>query len=287
MRSAAPRRRALPPMVGVVVVVAIAAAAAGGCTVGGGSGRVRGEIFVEACGEEGENYAGPVDGAAPMDGGLPPRAFDLEPSFFAGEPIEDIARGGVRTNRLIIRIQSNGNRIEVTDTLYFDVRSAYEVARCLRGRTVNGVPDWDMNGNWCEWAPGATRPRIYMDHKLPVNGTLSLMFTCSRARIVGFAIDRPMVRGSWIDFLEFGSALVPETIPPEQRAKIPGDFKVEFGQRLSANFRVDLEDQRRVEAARQMLLIPPPRIGGTLGGTPETGSFGFTLERGRAAQPFP
>ena len=28
-----------------------------------------------------------------------------------------------------------------TDSLYFDVRNSYQVARCVRGRTVNGQPD--------------------------------------------------------------------------------------------------------------------------------------------------
>ena len=27
--------------------------------------------------------------------------------------------------------------------LYFNIQNSYEVARCVRGRTINGVPDWD------------------------------------------------------------------------------------------------------------------------------------------------
>ena len=39
-----------------------------------------------------------------------PAAYDMRPSFFAGEPIEDLEG---KTNRLIIRLQSDGKRIEV------------------------------------------------------------------------------------------------------------------------------------------------------------------------------
>lgn len=243
------------------------------CTVGSGSGAARGTLFVKGCGDNGEDYEADD--------------FDLSPRFFAGEPIEDIARGGILTNRLVIRMQRNGNRIEVTDTLYFDVNSAYEVARCLRGKTINGVPDWDTSG-WCDWTGGASgtvraeRPRIQMGPKLPISSSLSLLYTCNRARVVGVGVE-----GSWIDFLDFGKAPQPQFTNPDDRKPVPGDFKVDFGDRLQANFRVVLEDGRRVEAMQEMDPLPNAAIGGGLGGTPETGRFDFDLERGRAAQPFP
>ena len=98
---------------------------------------------------------------------MAPRFFDLQPTFFAGEPTEDI--GGVvvpqPANLLTIRMQRNGNRIEINDTLYFDVLNSYEVARCVRGQTKNGVPQWDhahdhglprprspTNTPWCDWS---------------------------------------------------------------------------------------------------------------------------------------
>ncbi len=113
------------------------AAFSGGCTVGSGSGSVTGDIYVLGCFPNGGNYG---------DGPDAQRFFDLQPTFFAGEPTEEI--GGVvvpqAANLLTIRVQRNGNRIEINDTLYFDVLNSYEVARCVRGRTKNGgEPDWD------------------------------------------------------------------------------------------------------------------------------------------------
>ncbi|HET6285058.1 MAG TPA: hypothetical protein VFH73_29135 [Polyangia bacterium] len=256
-----------------IATLTIVAAGASACTVGSGSGAAKGNLFVNGCGDNGENLAAGV--------------FDLSPKFFAGEPIEDIARGGILTNRLVIRMQRNGNRIEVTDTLYFDVHSAYEVARCLRGKTNNGVPDWDTSG-WCDWTGGAggnvmaERPRIQIGHKLPVSSSLALLYTCNRARVVGVGVD-----GSWIDFLDFGKAAQPQFTNPDDRKTVPGDFKVDFGDRLQANFFVMLEDEHLVQAMEDMDPIPKANIGGMLGGAPETGRFDFDLERGRAAQPFP
>ena len=107
--------------------------AAGGCTVGSGSGTASGPLWIVGC-LQGENYGSPPPGE--------PRPFDLNPTFFAGEPIEDIA-DGPHINRLIIRMQRNGNGVEVNDTLYFDIPDSGKVARCIRGRTVGGVPDYD------------------------------------------------------------------------------------------------------------------------------------------------
>ena len=86
---------------------AIAAALAGGCTVGNGTGAVRGPIYLLGCSDEGNDYGSAAS----------PRDFDLSPRFFAGEPIEDVGIVGKPNNRLLIRLQRTGNRIEVNDTL--------------------------------------------------------------------------------------------------------------------------------------------------------------------------
>jgi len=109
------------------IALLLAGVAAGGCTVGSGVGSAKGSVYVLGC---------------TPDGDFSSNTFDLQPSFFAGEPIEDISQGG-HINRLFIRMQRSGNRIEVNDTLSFDVVNSYEVARCVRGRTVNGLPNWD------------------------------------------------------------------------------------------------------------------------------------------------
>jgi len=223
------------------------------CTVGSGSGSAKGPLWVLGCrsGLPGGNLGTP---AAPSN-------FSLDPIFFAGEPIEDVSKT-VHENRLVIRMQRNGGPIEYNDTLSFDVSNSYEVARCIRGRTVGGVGDWDMSpdlDNWCDWSgAGATvdggavvdHPRIALTPKSYVQASLALLSTCP---------------------LEEGTALDPN-----------GDFKVNFGDRLRASFHVELEDDRVITAQRMNLPEPSPRIGGVL-----DGQFDFDLERGRAAQPFP
>jgi hypothetical protein len=301
---------------GAAVTLGCAAASlVAGCTVGNGTGAVRGPIFLLGCSDNGADYGTPAS----------PRDFDLSPTFFAGEPIEDVGLVGKPNNRLLIRIQRNGNRIEVNDTLYVDVQSTFEVARCLRGRTVGGVPDYDPR--WCDWTGGvqgdagfrvdppqggadggdaaavtdagdaggggdagdagdagsggviqtASRPRIYIATELVVRSSLSLLFTCHNANVIGLAVS------GWIDFLDFGTAAQPD-LPPELRDEVKQDvFTVNFGDRLRANLHIELGDQRVTTAIRRRdLLIPAPLIGGTI-----DGSFDFDLERGRAAQPFP
>ena len=63
-------------------------------------------------------------------------------------------------NRLIIRMQRNGNAIEINDTLYFDIPDSLQVARCMRGRTVGGVPDYDDTTHRQLTAPDATMPTM-------------------------------------------------------------------------------------------------------------------------------
>jgi hypothetical protein len=248
-----------------------------GCTVGSGVGAASGDVYVFSCSCTAFECSGGTDmGSLSM-----PAPFDLSPHFFAGEPIDDISRARIVNNRMILRMMRTGNRIEVNDTLYFDVQSAYEVARCVRGRTMGGQPDWDTSG-WCDWTGGqggnvvAERPRIMIGPLLPVRSSLSLMYSCNFARVVGVAVD-----GSWIEFQDFGSAAQPD-LPPEMRDEVAGSFKVDFGSRLRANFQIELDDERRIAAMKNFDPIPMQEIKGSL-----TGSFDFDLERGRAAQLFP
>jgi hypothetical protein len=290
------------------VVVALATLAGGGCTVGSGSGSADGTLMDVGCNK---------DDLLEM-----PVPYSLKPSFFAGEPIEDVCPSppgkcaGPRMNRLVIRMQHTGNRIEVNDTLYFDVTSSYKVAQCVRGQTKGGVPQWDtrlVTGPdgapipglpWCDWnaplatdggaadagaadagaadagAPGAmtrTLARINLSTQDFVQSSLSPLYTCVEARAVAVALP-----GSWIEFQDFGLALQTSITDPEQREDVGGDFKVDFGQRLRASFHLVLGDQAVEYAIKTHDQIPDTRISGAL-----DGSFDFDLDRGRAAQPFP
>ncbi|HVU49887.1 MAG TPA: hypothetical protein VHL80_04325, partial [Polyangia bacterium] len=116
------------------VPVLAGALLAGGCTVGEGSGFAVGALMDVGC-----NSDNTLMTAKP---------FSLDPSFFAGDPIEDVCPppgpcGGPHMNRLLIRIQRTGNRVEVNDILYFDVLNSLKVAECVRGATTNGAPTWD------------------------------------------------------------------------------------------------------------------------------------------------
>ncbi len=117
--------------------------------------------------------------------------------------------------------------------------------------------------------------RIHLGTEEFVRSSLSLLFTCHQANVVGLAFD------GWIDFLDFGGAAQPQ-LRPEDRQDLSRDFKVNFGDRLRARFHIVLSDQRIWTAIKDLMPIPKPLIGGTL-----DGFFDFDLERGRGAQPFP
>jgi len=264
------------PLVALTVAV-------GGCTVGSGSGSASGMLWIVGC-LEGGNFGSPPPGD--------PAPFELNPTFFAGEPIEDIA-DGPHINRLIIRMQRNGNGIEVNDTLYIDIPDSGEVARCIRGRTVGGVPDYDATTTgtldptvltpWCDWTAGGMSPRINVLPDGPVRIAFAPLRTCgSRSRPPAFVNVTGDATTGWITFEHFSGAEQPD-IPSDERTPFTGDFKVAFGEPLTATFHVELGDHRVIQAVRQGLVVPQdPRIGGTL-----DGYFDFNLERGRAAQTFP
>lgn len=262
----------------LTAVVLAASATTAGCTVGSGVGTATGNLYVFSC------SCSEFDCTKSTDLGTPtaPAAFDLSPHFFAGEPIDDISRSSIAQNRLIVRLARNGNRIEINDVLYFDIVSAYEIARCVRGRIgMGGVPDWDQSG-WCDWTGGqggnvmADHPRIQIGPDLPLRSSVSLMYSCNFAHVVGDGVD-----GSWIEFQDFGGVAQPDR-PATARDAIQGDFKVDFGSRLRATFNLVFDDERRIAAKKVMDPIPTADIGGQLGG-----AFDFDLERGRAAQLFP
>ena len=294
-------------------------AGAGACTVGDGAGSAIGPLFeIGDC-----HYPESRDGDDHSIGSpTMPEQFTLAPTFFAGEPIDDITPGP-KANRLLIRMQRWGTSIDVNDTLYIDVQNSFEVARCIRGRTVNGVPDWDARGGWCDWsgglpatdggtgdgavtdAAGGVDADVdgAVDAGAPAGGDAGPAPAAMRARIhVG---SEELVRGSlallfschpsegpvnlvgvgvdgWVEFIDFGDVTKQADRPSDQRDPIDQSFKADFGNRLRANFHLVLGDERVVTAIKLRDPIPDPLIGGQL-----DGFFDFFLERGRAAQPFP
>jgi hypothetical protein len=294
-----------------------ALAAVGGCTVGQGSGSASGSLWVIGCNGS-ANY-----GVTNLDGYGPPAPlpYNLNPTFFAGIPIEDLEMGQQQMNQISIRMQSTGLQLIYTDTLYFDVNNSFEVARCLRGRTVNGQPDYNVTENlplslgqgggavpttlWCDWSgtaftdggppdAGVAGPP---DAGASLDGGMSVMAQYPRIHLTPYTdvisslgllqtCPTAFVAGDavdgWIQFQNFGAAEEPD-LPPEQRTGVPPGFVINYGDRMSAHFHIVLGDSQVVTAIQNNTAVPTnPLIGGTL-----DGYFDFELARGRAAQPFP
>lgn len=267
---------------GLVMVVALVATIAG-CHVGEGTGAAKGTLYVENCTAIGQDYGSLAT----------PKAYDLDPGFFAGEPIEDIQMNG-SNNRLQIRLQSSGKRLEVNDQLVFDILSMYQIALCVHGGdALASIPD---AASFCYWAPGATYPRIRIGPDMPIRVNFVPRATCSpdtatpipqNSTAVATAIDSSerLVNGqmtvtppdqweSWIELADFGKA---------RSSAVGSNFKVEYGERLHAEmFHLKLTDDRVVYAEKHGNPVPVETIKGEL-----DGFFDFDLERGQGAQIFP
>jgi hypothetical protein len=282
------------------MALAAALPALAACSTGKGVGAASGALFEYGCTGSGDYSADGVSGSQDI-----PAPFDLDPSYFAGEPIDDLrnygAGSGIMSNRLIIRLQRSGKQIELNDVLTFDVLSAYEVARCVRGRfdVEKNVNDWDETN--CYRASDAGPGRIRIQHDSRVHASLILKATCT-ADLVASAVSSPVPASyaatvgvptppaewiSWVEFEEFGSATQNDR-PPTERDPVEGRFRVDFGQRIYATeFLLTLVDDTIVNAAINNRSRPHAQIGGTLGGDATTGRFDFDLVRGQGAQFFP
>jgi hypothetical protein len=271
------------------LLLAIVAVGAGSrCRVGNGAGAADGVLYVRQC---------TVD----LDYGSPtvPKPYRLDPQFFAGEPLEDLKKNGP-DNRLIIRLQRSGKRVEVNDLLTFDIVNMYDVARCVSriqpvdkkncflGEDGNGPPrirvgiDFAIRANF---VPRTTCPYDMGRHAPAAIGAY-VVATAMAGEIldpdVPASMRLPTLPGqpqdweSWIEFEQFGSAS-PANLP------LPLNFKVEFGERIHASrFHVTLTDDRALKAVHDQQPLTGIDISGVF-----DGYFDFDLERGQGAQTFP
>ncbi len=267
-----------------VVLVVCAAAGLSCLEVGSGTGAASGPVFIANC-------AG-YDGSR-----TDPKTFDLQPSFFAAEGVEDI-RVGEKRNRLSVRVQRFGGSFENNDALHFNIVNSYEVARCLRGRmflTSSGEEQPDYDTTVCHWPTPDGPPRMRVGPNDYIRGALAPFGSCrsknSALNVVGTAIacvgqkrDKPCPPttpdkwASYIEFGEFGSVRLGDNTSTE----INPSFKVEFGGRILATaFRLTILDDHLLSDDITPT-PPPPKIIGTL-----QGSFDLDFERNRAVQTFP
>jgi hypothetical protein len=301
-------------VLGTLLGLALAVSA---CTVGGGSGLADGTLRVVGC-----NASNSLASGAP---------FSLKPTFFAGEPYEDVCPPqlqctGPHTNRVVIRMQRNGNGVEVNDTLYFDVLNSYEVARCIRGRIKpDGQADWDprlvtapdgttVPGlSWCDWnwmdpTDGGTDAAVAdagaadagaADAGAPDAAVPTLM-AAPHARINISTQD--YVRASLAPSYTCAEALLVAVALPGSWIEFE-DFGSAIESNADAGARSTVGDDfkvnfgERLRASRFHLVLGDEHVemaAMSHQATPPTmidgeldGWFDFDMERGRAAQPFP
>jgi hypothetical protein len=273
---------------------------AGACSVGSGVGAASGTLYAYGCSKNGDYCPNGKCGTEDD-----PQPYDLKPSFFAGEPIDDLREfspgSEIMRNRLIIRLQTSGKQIELNDVLTFDVVNSYEVARCVRGYVkANGEKDWDETQCYRGSDNGPGRVRLQYDSS--VRATLNLKVTCTTNLVADAVSESPVPASyvtstkpvvtdgnwaSWVEFQEFGAASQNGLVPTERQA-VEGKFRIGLGDRVYATqFKLTLIDDGVVNAAINSLPRPPSTIGGTMGGDPSTGRFDFDLQRGQGAQFFP
>jgi len=258
-----------------------------GCAVGSGDGDAKGPMFIAGCGD----YSNADE----------PTVFDLNPSFFAGEPVEDI-RESATQNRLSMRLQRHGGGFEVNDVLQFDVVNSYEVARCVRGRqkldpaTNQMVPDYRTDICWWPTPQGPARVRVGPNDFVRVN--LTPFESCRSmnrpVNLVATAVPCKPVNGradclglpvqewaSFVEFRRFGGTDIRDL--PKNPSAISPNFKVDFGQRIEVTrFVLELTDDHLLVLPTGKSTQTEPSIYGHM-----EGWFDFDFDRGRAVQTFP
>src|SRR4051812_49104309 len=92
------------------------------CDLGSGTGRVSGTLYLRGC-EEDHDY-----GALAA-----PAVYDMRPSYFVGDPINALqsSRPLHPVNKVAVRVQSDGNRVEEADGLQVRVADDALVAEML------------------------------------------------------------------------------------------------------------------------------------------------------------
>jgi hypothetical protein len=90
------------------------------CSVGEGSGSVSGSLFIHPCTSDSDYGSSPTA----------QKKYDMDPHFFVAAPIDDFPKPDP-VNRISMRIQPSGNRVEEADVLIVTVANDLQVAQAL------------------------------------------------------------------------------------------------------------------------------------------------------------
>jgi hypothetical protein len=195
----------------------IICALAAGCA-GRGTGSVSGSLFISECTLE-----------TSLGSAGAPAAFDLQPVYYVADIINDWPLRNIRDpmNRVMIRVQSSGNLIEESDSLYVRVSDVEQVA--------------DRVGQPIEVGPATN-----------VRANLNLRRTCPRTS-VQLELD------GTITFSRFGVQAAGTDAPP--------DFYLQYGDFITANFDFTVVDRRALTLGGLGNTTTTPEVGGTLTGS--------------------
>ena len=194
-------------------LVVLALSVTAGCSIGSGKGSLAGTLYVQECSST-TSYG---------DGGT--AAYDMNPTFFVAEPTDDLQRLNPM-NRVAIRMQSSGNRVEEADVMFVNVASVGLLAATL-GQPVAVGPATNLRAS------------------------LILNRTCP-AHQVEMELD------GTIAFSRLGSAAA--------GGAVPANFRISYGDELAAAFSFDVVDRRALTLGGQGSVAAAPTVSGHLDG---------------------
>jgi hypothetical protein len=148
------------------VRLALACLALSACSVGSGTGTLAGTLFVHPCTSDSDFGSSPAT----------PGNYNMNPQFFVASPINDFP-GPNPQNKISIRVQSSGIRIEQADVMSLVIANELPVAQAL-----NQPIEVGPNTN--------------------IRATLSLFITCP-------SVSTAMELDGTITWSKFGSAAPP------------------------------------------------------------------------------
>lgn len=185
------------------------------CNLGQGVGRAEGTLFVANCSDSGD-FAAP--GA--------PAAFNLRPNFFTADYVTDPIRGGVRHDRLSVRLQSAPNRSENADGIFLQFTDVADAgARVGSAQKIN--------------------------EDSAIRATLRLGQTCPRSR-TQMELDGTL---SLTAFGSFRAGVVP-----------PKNLYLSAGDPIAGTFEFDIVDRRSLNLGHTGTTESSPSVAGRISG---------------------